>query len=91
MESYDDSLIIEFYEGSTPGNTSYYDNGVHKIKLKSVMSINHEYIHSLTMKYCKNELWAYEGFATYYSPLYNSYANDFLNYDCNYYMKRMII
>ncbi len=85
LEEYDNSLEVVFYEGSTKGNVSYYahGNGMHRIYLKTIMSLMHEYIHSLTMRYCKEELWAYEGLANKYSILYNSYALPFWNYERN--------
>lgn len=83
LDEYDNSLNIIFYGGSTEGNTSYYGIVGHTVILKSIMSLMHEYIHSLTAGYCKKELWAYEGLANKYALLYNSYALPFLNYDSN--------
>lgn len=86
MDEYNNDLTVIFYEGNTAENTSFYIHSYeqHKIILKTTMSMMHEYIHSLTTRYAKSELWAKEGFARRYSILYNSYAKDFLNYDYNH-------
>lgn len=86
MDEYNNDLTIVFYESTTIDNTSLYlhGNGHHKILLKTIMSLMHEYIHSLTTIYAKPELWAVEGFARRYSILFDSYSIDFLNYDYNH-------
>lgn len=85
MDEYNNDLTVIFYEGNTEQNTSYYKQGEHKIILKTIMSMMHEYIHSLTIKYAKGESWAVEGFARRYSIFFDSYSTEYLNYSYNYY------
>ena len=84
MDEYNNDLTVIFYEGNTDGNVSFYKQSEHKIFLKTITSMMHEYIHSLTLKYAKSELWAVEGFARRYSILYDTCSIDSLNYEYNH-------
>ncbi len=78
--SYNNDLSVNFKNSKE----TFYVPYLHTIYLGSVVSLSHEYIHSLMWKYCIGQsLWNVEGFARCYDCLYNDYAYDFWNYDYN--------
>lgn len=85
LDSYNNALAIIFTNSTVHGNVSMYYLNDHTIYLQSIMDLTHEYIHSLTIPSATHSLeeWEKEGFATFFSVLYDQYSRDFLNNDYN--------
>ncbi len=81
FDSYNNDLAILFKNGRGVTETSEYYGGVHDIKLTTVISLTHEYIHSLMYGRYDDwrTLWKTEGFARYFSYKYDLYAYDLYN------------
>ena len=80
FDSYNNDLSVNF----TNGKGDIYVPELHTTYLDSMVSLSHEYIHSLMGKYCRGQSkWNVEGFARCYDCLYNDYAYDFWNHDYN--------
>ena len=98
--SYNDDLSILLTNSrglKTKGTmVSYYYESEHTIYLKSVVTLMHEYIHSLMHGRIEKPdvLWKTEGFAAYFDPRYNlyrySYQNDVLNSDSRTWIQEYI-
>ena len=98
--SYNNDLPILFTNSrgvneNGPTVSCYYESE-HAIYLKNVISLMHEYIHSLMHGRIekRDALWKTEGFATYFEPKYNlywySYQNDVLNSDSRTWIQEYI-
>ena len=74
--------LFEFVITNAPEN-SYYELVPHRVFLTHIESLMHEYIHSLTLAYAREEMWVVEGVARYFSIRYDYYSIDFLNADAN--------
>ncbi|MBO5036858.1 MAG: hypothetical protein J6D42_07255 [Clostridia bacterium] len=83
LDYYDNSLEIMFLNNTE--FSIYFSRPVHQIRLNSIISFMHEYIHSVTMLDWtqETEKWESEGLAAYYEFLYNEYALPFWYYDRN--------
>ncbi|MDE6640921.1 MAG: hypothetical protein K2K63_10375 [Acetatifactor sp.] len=84
FDSYDNTLSVLLKNSGKVKATSYYGAGSHTIYLESVVSLMHEYIHSVMFGHCDWEShWKTEGFARYFSYKYDIYSDDLLNEDWN--------
>lgn len=84
LEDYREGLQILFSNNGRYASTSVYHSSLHKIWLKNVDSLMHEYIHALTPMDATMQLWQTEGFARYFSYRYDRYGMAFLNQDYNH-------
>ncbi len=84
LGSYNNKLSIAFPNRSLQRD-SFYDSGAHKITLLSAISLQHEYIHSLTVPHiAEGELWKVEGLARCFELYYyDPYRVPALNQDWN--------
>jgi len=84
LDGYNNKLSIAFPNHSLQRD-SFYASGPHKITLLSAISLQHEYIHSLTMPRLEEmELWKVEGFAQCFEfYYYDPYRVPALNQDWN--------
>lgn len=84
LDRYNNEISIAFPNYSIERD-SIYTLGSHKIVLLSAVSLQHEYIHSLTSPHIAGaELWEFEGFAQYFELYYyDQYRVPFLNQDWN--------
>lgn len=82
-DEYDHGVEITFSNDLVFSEVSCYLPSEHRIHVTSIVSLMHEYIHSLTSSGSIGEKWSVEGLATYYSSAYNAYAIPFWEYDCN--------
>lgn len=83
LDAYNNDLTILFPNSNTQSRYSYYQSGSHQIFVYNVDSLMHEYIHSLTNPSASQQLWETEGFARYFSYMYDYYGIAFLNEDYN--------
>lgn len=84
---YNDLLVIVTNDLSMPPtiNGIYYPDR-HSIYLRAVMSLMHEYIHSIMFGRCNFEIhWKREGSARYFSGRFNDYFYDFYDGIGEYY------
>ena len=80
FDSYSNDLSVNFKNSKE----TFYVPYLHTIYLGTVVSLSHEYIHSLMGKYCIDQsMWNVEGLAHCYDRLYNDYAYDYWNYHFN--------
>ena len=86
FESYDNDLTVVFSNSARTSVLidSSYNGKDHSVRVSSVTSLMHEYIHSVMAWRCDWSVkWKYEGPARYYEVRYNEYAYDFWDYDYN--------
>ena len=84
FDSYNNDLSVYLKNHNRESAYSYYLAVKHTIDLESVISLMHEYIHSLMNRYGDwNSDWKVEGFARYFSYKYDRYLTDYLNYEYN--------
>ncbi len=84
LDRYNNETTVIFPDDTSSLRVSYFHRESRKIYLTSVVSLMHEYIHSLMDGHDDPEhLWTYEGFARNYDCLYNDYAYDCWNYSYN--------
>ena len=85
LESYNNDLSVIFAD-TNMSRYSFYQSNTHRIYLKNVDSLMHEYIHALTLARSQSamENWEIEGFARYYSYRYDHYGIALLNHDYNH-------
>ncbi len=84
LDHYNNETTVIFPDDTSSLRVSYFHRESRKIYLTSVVSLMHEYIHSLMDGHDDPEhLWTYEGFARNYDCLYNDYAYDCWNYSYN--------
>ncbi len=83
FDGYNNDLSILFKKSRGVTETSEYHRANHDIKLITVVSLTHEYIHSLMYGRYDDwrTLWKTEGFARYFSYKYDFYAYDSYAYD----------
>ena len=80
FDSYNNALTIFFKNSKVASATSFYSGRKHTIILESVVSLMHEYIHSVMFGHEDWESqWKTEGFATYFSYKYDLYTYDCMN------------
>ena len=82
FDSYDNSLLVIIQDlGYVHSKVSFYAGGAHTIYLNTVVSLMHEYIHSVMYGRFEdwNSLWKVEGFARYFSYKYDLYIYDWIN------------
>ena len=88
FDSYNNELVVIFTNdfGMPSTFNGIYDPESHMIYIKAIMSLMHEYIHSLMFGYFEWEsLWKREGSARYFSYKYNDYFYDFYDGMGEYY------
>ena len=85
FDSYNNDLPVIFANSRRKPVASLYYGDTHTIWLETVLSLSHEYIHSLMFVNCDDwgPRWKGEGFARYYDRLYNDYAYDYWNHCLN--------
>lgn len=83
MGEYNNELCIQFENNKSTVSVSYYDSLNHTIHISSVFSLSHEYFHSISVKYSKQEPWCIEGLATYFPAVYDDFYRSFLAKDYN--------
>lgn len=83
LDTYNNDLTILFPNSNTHSQYSYYQSGSHQIFVYNVDSLMHEYIHSLTNPSASQQLWETEGFARFFSYMFDYYGIAFLNADYN--------
>ncbi len=86
FDSYNNSLLVMIQDLSyVPSSVSFYGAYEHTIYLNSVISLMHEYIHSLMEGRFidQQNLWKIEGLARYFSYKYDLYSYDWLNESWN--------
>lgn len=86
FDSYNNDLPVIFSDNAykIADADSFYQIGNHTIYVSSVVSLNHEYIHSVTRGRIDFGIpWKSEGIASYYGSQFNAYAYDFWNNDYN--------
>lgn len=81
LPAYNNSLKFILTNDYNGYADSFYHPEEHTAYIKTVASLMHEYIHSLTMPYIRQEPWAYEGLARYFSYYYDVYGLSYLNED----------
>ncbi len=83
LDNYDNDLSIVFSNSNNLSRYSFYQSGVHRLYVKNIDSLMHEYIHALTQPQSSMEAWETEGFARFFSYRYDDYGIAFLNQDYN--------
>ena len=84
FDSYNNALTVYLKNNKGISADSFYNGFKHTINLESVVSLMHEYIHSLMFGRCDWESqWKVEGTARYFSYKFDLYSHDFLNDDWN--------
>lgn len=83
LDNSETELKIIFSNSQSMSQYSFYQSVTHKIYVKNIDSLMHEYIHALTRPQLTMESWETEGFARYFSYRYDYYGISFLNYDYN--------
>ncbi len=86
FDSYHNELTIMFSNSARTSalEDSFYRGEDHIAYISSVVSLIHEYIHSVMFGHFDwGSLWKREGFARYYENRYNEYAYGFWDYDYN--------
>ena len=84
FDSYNNALTVYLKNNKGISADSFYNGPKHTINLESVISLMHEYIHSLRFGRCDcKSQWKVEGTARYFSYKFDLYSNDFLNDDWN--------
>ena len=88
IEGYRNDLDIIITNSENIRGSAYQGGSIHKVTLQYIISLMHEYIHSLTIGTLTIEdktfsRWEGEGFARYYQNLYDYYGHLITDQDWN--------